>query len=152
MNEEEYLKERLEGEIRWYSSNSTANKNRYQYLKTAEIIISVIIPFLTGYLKENESIKYVIGILGCMVAVIAGLLVLYKYQEKWIEYRTTTESLKHEKFMYLSGSGPYKTDPSLANLVERVEYLIAKENSNWNQMISRTEDALKPAESKKTEK
>jgi hypothetical protein len=151
MNEEEYLKQRLEEQIRWYSTNSAANKNRYQFLKTAEIIISVIIPFLTGYLKENEALKYLIGILGCLVAIIAGLLVLYKYQEKWIEYRSTEESLKHEKYMYLSGSGPYKTDASLANLVERVEYLISKENSNWNQMFSKTDDILKPAEAKKTE-
>ncbi|HTS43779.1 MAG TPA: DUF4231 domain-containing protein [Puia sp.] len=141
MTTDEYVKERLDDELNWYSRSSVFNKNFYQSLKTAEIAISVVIPFLTGYLKESNSIKYIVGVLGLLVAIIAGTLVLFKFQEKWIEYRTTAESLKHEKYMFLTQSGPYKTDSSLSNLAERVEYLISKENSNWNQLMNKKDEA-----------
>jgi Protein of unknown function (DUF4231) len=143
MTEEEYLQDRLQDAINWYSKNSSLNKNSYHFLKTSEIIMAVTIPFLTGYLKENDYIKYAIGILGLLVAIISGLLVLFKYQEKWLEYRTTAESLKHEKFMFITKAGPYKADNSLSNLTERVEILISKENSNWNQFMN-SEESKKP--------
>ena len=141
MTTDEYVKERLDDELNWYSRNSVFNKNFYQFLKTAEIAISVVIPFLTGYLRESDSIKYIVGVLGLLVAIIAGVLVLFKFQEKWIEYRSTAESLKHEKYMFLTQSGPYKADSSLSNLAERVEYLISKENSNWNQLMNKKDEA-----------
>ena len=139
MTEEEYLQDRLQAAIDWYSKNSSLNKNSYHFLKTSEIIIAVTIPFLTGYLKENDIIKYVIGVLGLLVAIISGLLVLFMFQEKWIEYRTTAESLKYEKFMFITKAGPYKSDNSLSDLTERVESLISKENSNWNQFMKKEE-------------
>jgi Protein of unknown function (DUF4231) len=143
MNEEEYMTNRLEKEIVWYDKRSARNKNLYQLFKTLEIVIAVIIPFLTGYLKENENLKYAIGILGIFIAILSGSITLFKFPEKWIEYRTTAETLKHEKYMFLTLAGPYKSDHSTSNLAERVEYLIAKENSNWNMLINRKDDLNK---------
>ena len=50
---------------------------------------------------------------------------------QWIEYRSTCESLKHEKFLFLSGAEPYCEENSYHLLVQRVEGLISKENSEW---------------------
>jgi hypothetical protein len=49
------------------------------------------------------------------VAAIAGLITLIKFQENWTEYRTVSETLKFEKFLFLSKAGPYKEmkDPFL---------------------------------------
>jgi hypothetical protein len=55
--------------------------------------------------------------------------------EKWIEYRTTTETLKHEKYLYFTNSLPYANDDTFVLLVERVERLISKENSRWEDAI-----------------
>ena len=140
MTEQEYLENRLQNQINWYSRKSTLNKKYYHGLKTAEIIISVSIPLFTGYMKEYDVLKYVIAVLALLVAIIAGLLVLFKFQEKWIEYRVTSESLKQEKYMFLTQSGPYKTDASVPNLAERVETIISKENATWNQLLNKKED------------
>ncbi len=140
MTEQEYLENRLQTQINWYSQKSTLNKKYYHGLKTAEIIISVSIPLFTGYMKEYDVLKYVIAILALLVAIIAGLLVLFKFQEKWIEYRVTSESLKQEKYMFLTRSGPYRTDLSVSNLAERVETIISKENATWNQLLNKKED------------
>ena len=61
---------------------------------------------------------------------LEGLLHLNQYQENWTNYRTTAESLKHEKFLFLAKAGPYAdaADPR-ATLAERVEALISQENS-----------------------
>ena len=136
MNEEEYLKNRVEDQIAWYDRKSATNKKLFNGLKIAEIIIALSIPFLANFIIEgNVSMKYVIGFLGVIVAAIAGLISLMKYQENWIEYRTTAESLKHEKFLFLTKSGPYSHSAALERFVERVENLISKENSNWAQFI-----------------
>ena len=92
-------------------------------------------------MKEYSMLKFVIAILALMVAIIAGLLVLFRFQEKWIDYRMTAESLKQEKYMYLTQSGPYKSEYTLSNLAERVETIVSKENATWNQMLNKKEDA-----------
>ena len=64
-----------------------------------------------------------------------------KFQEKWSEYRTTSETLKHEKYLYETKSGPYdneRTD-NFKSFVVRIENLISKENSSWSQYINKKE-------------
>jgi len=72
---------------------------------------------------------------GAIIAIVSGVLGLYKFQENWLEFRTTAESLKHEKYLYLTNSEPYNADEPLNLLVSRVETLISKENTNWAQYM-----------------
>jgi hypothetical protein len=39
--------------------------------------------------------------LGVLITVLEGLLHLNQYQQNWINYRSTCEALKHEKYIYL---------------------------------------------------
>lgn len=58
-----------------------------------------------------------------------------KYHENWIQYRSTAEILKHEKFLYLTRSGGYKNSSASFNeLVERCESIISSENVDWVQL------------------
>ncbi|MGI8569091.1 MAG: DUF4231 domain-containing protein [Methylocella sp.] len=36
-----------------------------------------------------------------------GLQQLNQYQANWIAYRSTSEALKHEKFLFLAKAGPF---------------------------------------------
>ncbi|MGQ7438348.1 DUF4231 domain-containing protein, partial [Streptococcus suis] len=57
---------------------------------------------------------------------------LSKHRDNWIDYRRTTELLKHEKYMSLTKTGVYKNEnDSFALLVERCETIISSENINW---------------------
>jgi hypothetical protein len=78
-------------------------------------------------------IKIAIGLLGVAIAAIAAILGLYNFQENWIKYRTTCESLKKEKFKFLTQVSPYDGDNAFTLLVEHVEGLISKENTDWSQ-------------------
>ena len=62
-------------------------------------------------------------------------MALYNFQENWIEYRTTCESLRHHKFRFLTKSEPYDGEDAFQNLVNNIEALISKENTNWVEYI-----------------
>jgi hypothetical protein len=64
-------------------------------------------------------------------ARFAGVLL----QEHWIEYRATAESLRKEKFLFLTQTEPYDKDAAFHLLVQRVEALLSKENTDWAQSI-----------------
>ena len=75
---------------------------------------------------------YVAGILGAVVVFVEGLLQAYQYRQNWITYRSTAESLKHEKYLYLARADVYagSRDP-LRLLAERIEGLISQEHARW---------------------
>ena len=88
----------------------------------------------------GEGYEFIIGALGAAVAILSGMLGFFKFQEKWINYRTTSEQLKKEKYLYETGTEPYnQAGKSFNLLVKNCEALISGENTEWNNYI-RTED------------
>lgn len=140
MDEQGYIKDRLDDQIQWYSTKSQWNQKWYKRLRILEILAACLIPLIVGYVIDTRPfLKVIVGILGVLVALVSGILSLYKFQENWIEYRTVAESLKHEKYLFLTKSEPYNIDNSFSLLVERVEGMISVENSKWSQYIKAPE-------------
>lgn len=135
MNEEEYIESRLDDQIDWYDRKSLWNQKWYKRLQIVVLIAAATIPFLTAYSDEVAWIKFVIGILGLAIAAITAILGLYAFQENWIKYRTVCESLKKEKYKYLTRIAPYDNERAFALLVEQVEGLISKENTEWSRKL-----------------
>lgn len=137
MNDAEYVKQRLEDQITWYSNKSSLCKWGYTILRLVEIIAAAIIPFLSGMGGNvlNGSGPWFIGSLGVLIAIAAAAGSLFKFHENWIHYRATAEALKHEKFLFLSQTSPYNREDCFPMLVQRVEGLISKENSTWTQTV-----------------
>ena len=133
MNEDEYLQKRLEDQIAWYNKRSWANKQAFMTLRTVEIVAAAFIPLLSGYVRQPSPLQLIVGILGLVVAVIAGLLGLFQFQENWVTYRSTAEALKHEKFLYLTRAEPYDAGEPFRLLVQRIEGLISEEQAAWVQ-------------------
>lgn len=131
MPEFNYINDRLDQQIKWYSDKADSCQWKHKMLRIIEFSAAAIIPFLSGFGKDIPHSSFIIGILGIIIAISAGLASLSKYQENWIQYRATSESLKHEKFMYLGQAGPYQDSNKLVILIERSESLISKENSTW---------------------
>jgi hypothetical protein len=132
---EEYIEQRLSDQIGWYDSKSGANQCWFKRLRFAEIVAAATIPFLAGFAGNSFLIKIAIGALGVVVAVLASLLGLLQLQEHWIEYRATAESLRKEKFLFLTQTDPYDKDDAFHLLVQRVEALLSKENADWAQSM-----------------
>jgi len=141
MNQDEYIEHRLDDQIDWYNGKSQWNQKMFKRLRVLEVAAAALIPFLSGYMAGNSSyINITVGVLGLIIAVIAGVVTLYKFQENWVEYRTTCEMLKHEKHLFLTKVIPYDCKEPFSLFVQRVESLISKENSGWAQYITKPAD------------
>ncbi len=122
--------ERLEDQIGWYDRKSISAQRTYKRIKIVEIIAAAAIPFLAAF--KFSFMPMVTGVLGVIITVLEGMLHLNQYQELWIAYRSTCESLKHEKYTYLGKASPYTNvaDPH-ALLAERIESLVSQEHAKW---------------------
>ena len=142
MNAEEYLRDRVQDQIDWYDSKSGSNQRWFKRLRLTEIGAAATIPLLSGYISQYGFLTAVVGILGAAVAVIAGALGLYQFENHWIEYRSTAESLKKEKILFLTGSEPFNRadDENYRLLVQRVESAVSQQNTNWAQQLRPSEE------------
>jgi len=133
-----YIADRLDDQIGWYDRKSLSNQNWYKGLRMLQVLAAALIPFLTAYLPPDKSTtQLLVGFLGVAIAVVTATLDLWRCQEHWIQYRTTCESLKTEKILFLTESDPYSGDAAtnFRLLVHRAETLISKENSDWAQYV-----------------
>ncbi len=128
MSEQNSTFERLEDQINWYDQRSIKNQRLYKRLKVIQIIAAAVIPFLAGI----GASPYITGGFGVVIVILESLQQLNQYSQNWISYRTTCESLKHEKFLYLAKAGHYATakEPS-AMFAEHVEAIVSQEHAKW---------------------
>jgi hypothetical protein len=120
--------DRLEDQAKYYGRSSATNKSWYTRLKIVQLVCAAAVPVVASV----HAPVWVTGGLGAVVVVVEGIQQLGQYQANWINYRSTAESLKHEKFLYLSGAGPYQAnDDDKRLLAERTEALISQENTTW---------------------
>ena len=71
--------------------------------------------------------------MGAVIAIIESITKLFKWHENWIEYRTTCELLRYQKYLYLTKSAPYNTEPETIDniFVRNIENIISSENNKW---------------------
>jgi uncharacterized protein DUF4231 len=133
MPDSDPIMERLETQIAWYDHKSMRYQRIFRRVKIVEIVAAALIPFLAALsAKEFPWTSWLTAGLGVIITVFEGLLQLGQYQQNWIAYRSTCESLKHEKYLYLGKAGPYASVPDPhALLAERVESLVSQEHAKW---------------------
>ncbi len=121
---------RLEDQISWYDRKSQSAQRTFKRIKVVEILAAAMIPFFTGL--QFPHITLLVGGLGVLITILEGLLHLNQYQQNWTTYRSTCESLKHEKFVYLALAGPYaNVSNPRALLADRVESTVSQEHAQW---------------------
>ena len=54
----------------------------------------------------NPGLGVAVGIIGVIITLCAGLTHFCQFQERWIEYRSTAEGLKKEKFLFVTKQSP----------------------------------------------
>ena len=127
--------ERLQDQIGWYDRKSQTAQQRYKSLKLARVFITALIPLGSALPIPPPEFRWATAILGLVVLLIEALQQLNQDQQNWIAYRSTCESLKHEKYLYLAGAGPYANaenkEKRLALLADRIEGLISQEHAKW---------------------
>lgn len=135
MDPNEYITSRVDDQINWYDKNSKSSQLKFKSLRIIEVICAALIPLIAGFNLLGCLSILSVSILGIVIAICAALIGIGNYQENWIEYRTTCESLRHEKFLFLTKAQPYDLEGAFGLFVQRVEGMISKENSAWSQHI-----------------
>ncbi len=142
MTSEEYIAERIDDQLAWYGKKSAINKKYHLWSNALIIIFAALIPFFAG-LDEKTLVgaKYIIALLGVLTATFTGISALYKFQEKWMTYRITGESLKREKILFQTRTEPYTSGASSFNqFVSAAEGIMNTENAVWTQIINKKEE------------
>jgi hypothetical protein len=121
--------DRLTDQLDWYDRKSNDAQQAFKRVKVIELIIAAAIPVMAG----TSAPGTVTAALGGAVVLLEAVLQLYQWQTNWVQYRSTAEALKHEKFLYLAGAGPYATGDKKRLLAERLEGLISQEHAKWTQ-------------------
>ncbi len=138
--------QRLEDQIAWYSTKSTKNARYFKVVKAAQLLAAATIPVVATF-HVHAAVS---AGLGALIVVLEGFQQLNQYQQNWSAYRSTAEALKHEKYLYLAGAGPYARSANAhAVLADRIEGLISQEHAKW---VSAREEAAHAltAEAEKT--
>ena len=139
---EEYLKERYQDQIEWYSKKSSQNKRYYQRFQWIIIVISASLP--GRILIIPAKWEFITVLFSVVLAITTAAVKTFRFQENWINYRTVAEALKKEKHYYNAGAIEYATAENKKQLfVERVEALISRENSLWMVVHRKKEDEEK---------
>jgi len=143
-----YLSERYENQINWYDSKSSENQKKYKRTQMMVIVLSAMTPVLIEFNDKltTLSLFHLATVTSVIVAILTTLLKTFKYQENWLTYRTTCETLKKEKYFFDFDLGEYASAHNKQALfVERVESLISRENTIWINSQKIESRAQKPA-------
>lgn len=127
--------QRLENQREWYAKKSALNQKWYKGLKLVQIVLAASIPIIA--LIDVSYTKFIVAVFGALIAILEAIQQLYQFHTLWTEYRSTAEHLKHEKYLFLSLSGPYRglnEEEALPLLAERIEEHISKEHAKWIDM------------------
>jgi hypothetical protein len=135
MDAEQYLKDRVDDQIDWHDRKSQWNQRCFKRLQLAIIVSGALIPLIS---IVNTGLEYTqkiaVAVLGVAVAIATGILTLYRFQEVWIDYRLTAESLRSEKFRFQTKVAPYDGPNADSLLVHRAEAILSHQNVQWQQL------------------
>ena len=109
-------------------AKSQLNQRWFKRLKICQIVTAAAIPVAASAAAPVG----LIGGGGALIVVLEGLQQLQQYQQNWTTYRATCERLKHEKYLFTAGAGPYAAVARPEGLLaERVESLVSQEHAAW---------------------
>ena len=132
MKIEEYITNRVDEQITWYDKKAGSAQRKYKICQLIEIVVAALIPVFVGFFDICPVMQFLVGLCGVAITIIEGIVSLNKWHENWIEYRSTCELLRHEKYLFEMKAPPYGDSASLESLfVNNIESLISSESSKW---------------------
>lgn len=134
LNSDQYIDNRLDDQINWYDNKAIQNKRWHLFLSLFVIILSSFIVIISSFYTSDHK-NLILSLSGVATTIIAGIINIYKFQENWTTYRTISESLKHQKYLFLTGTTPYSGADAFEKFVHQCEGLISDQNNKWAQAL-----------------
>lgn len=140
MDEQEYLKTRLDDQLGWYERKADIARRRYKLLRALEFVAAALVP-VAVVLGVTVYHRIAAASLGALAAAASGFQSVNRYQENWVEYRAVAERLKSERFAFLTKTAPYDGEDRLQVLVEHVERIFDGEHASWGDRMQASSKA-----------
>ena len=139
MTQEDYIEQRLDDQINWYSKKSSANQKKHKYWQVIKIISALLITTLSIVVDKLKEMTIVIGVLGAFIVFIESFVKIFNYEHLWLQYRTTSERLKREKLLFQTKSKPYTGEDAFTLLVQQCEAIMQNEVQGWVGLFDKEE-------------
>lgn len=123
---------RLNDQMNWYDRKSRSYQCYYKFLTITLVTLAALIPVTA--LLPGVYAKWIAAVFGALIAVVEAIRYVNRYASLWYCYRATAESLKREKYLFLSGAGRYKNlceSDLLVTLAQSVEDILSAEHTYW---------------------
>ncbi len=151
----EYTLKRFCQSVIWYTKSAKSMKRAFFVLSAFTIALPTIATLLNS-VPDNFISNYESWI-KLTVSVLTAFLNLFKFQHKWVQFRSTSEELQTELTVYLAQAGDYseksltkpyvtkdkpapefsreKLDEMRENMfLINIEKIMAKEKSQWENL------------------
>jgi hypothetical protein len=120
---------RLDEQLAWYDAAAERSQRAFRVLKLTQIVVGAAIP-VAAALGASAGAA---GVLGGVIVVLEGVQQLFHFQENWLRYRRSAETLRSEKHLFEASAGVYAdTAKPVQLLAERIEALFAHELTAWD--------------------
>lgn len=143
-NFDKFYEEFYEPQFEWYDNKAGRNKWLHRAMKAAQIVLASILPVAVALFPVTSSTfwKNTIIIVAVLLIILEALESYLNYQKKWMNYRTTAEGLRREKYMFKTRTGDYHDvdDPERV-FVERVMALTSQEHRYWEITTRKAQEA-----------
>lgn len=135
LDSDRYIGDRFDDQLQWYNNRAAISKKWYHGYQIAIATLSALITVTVALgMHEDDGTAWHIASLvsSAAVAALTGLQKAFRFHDNWVEYRTTAEQLKKERYYYEFRCGEYSTAESPERLfVERVEAMISRQHTLW---------------------
>lgn len=144
MNIDQYMTERVDDQLAYYANRASYFKKHHMRIQVAIIILGVIVPVvinlpMQSYFPNADVDSHLqVGVTGLslLLAILTGIAGFKQYGERWIQFRSTEEKLKREKYLYLAKAGKYKgAEDAVQKFVEHIENILQSEVDAFEDMI-----------------
>jgi hypothetical protein len=122
--------------MRFYARQMRNQRQANYVLEGAAVVLAAAIPAIAALGAPVAAA----GILGAIVAILAGLRQLVRPAENWIRTSGAMVSIQRETVLWSVGADPYRGPDADVVLVERVEDLVAQETAGWAALRAPKED------------
>jgi hypothetical protein len=124
--------------MRFYARQMRNQRLANYALEGLAVIIAASIPAVAALGAPVAAT----GVLGAIVAILAGLRQLTRPGENWIRTSGAMISIQREAVLWSAGADPYIGLDADVVLISRVEDLVAQETAGWAALRAPKEDPV----------
>jgi hypothetical protein len=141
--QEELMRGRWLDQIGWLERKAASAQRSYYALRVTTVVGAVLVPALVSLTtldgRAGTAAKVAAWVIGVVVAVSAALEQLYRFGERWRDYRRTAELLKAEGWLFAQHADPYQAGPAATYpaFAARVEEILGSDLASY---LARTAD------------